>query len=357
MIEKKTSYTPNDDFNWDLYENGYNGGTKLVINRKVKAKKGDKVYCHEPYAQELYDRMEACMSGVKLAPKDSMEGALYSIDDIYAVSDHEIMIDSNNGMSNVVDLNKETQFIHSIGLNDAKQFVQAIKQNQQFKKDLLNADLFAKVVDNNRVSIWDGYRAKIESGFFEELNRKDGPKYAYTAKIISLNNGGYNVDIMGVNCFLPSSLAASGPIADYSSLLGKDVMVCVVNYSANTKNFVVSHKKYLEITLPSRIAEELYVGKDVFVKVTGISKNGLFCAIKDKNGDYVFASLMHRSVMSSDTESSFDRHEFRIGDMFKAYVHKINWVNPKNCRIVIGDTVPTPEKEEIKKEENDGNEQ
>ena len=153
---------------------------------------------------------------------------------------------------------------------------------------------------------------------------------------------------MGVTCFLPNSLAASGPISDYSSLVGKEVMVCIVNYSTNTKNFVVSHKKYLEITLPTRIAEELYVGKNVSVKVTGLSRNGMFCAIRDKNGDYVFASLMHRSTMSSDVEASFDRHEFIVGDMFKAFVHKINWVSDKECRIVIGDKEPEKEKEELK---------
>ena len=37
-----------DDFDWDL-PNG------LTINKKIKAPEGHKVYCHEPYAQELAD--------------------------------------------------------------------------------------------------------------------------------------------------------------------------------------------------------------------------------------------------------------------------------------------------------------
>ena len=348
------SYTPDKNFDWDLYEDGYNGGNILVVNKNVKCRKGDKVYCHEPYAQEMADRISSYFGGKVFGAKDSADGAIYTVDEIKPVSDHEIIIDSNNGMSSVVDMNKETQFIRTIGVDSVKDFIEALQNDPKFKQDLLKADLFAKVVDKNRVSIWDGYKAKVESCFFEELNSKNGPKYGYNAKIVSLNNGGYNVNIMGVECFLPSSLAASGPIADYSSLLGKDVKVCIVNYSAVTKNFVVSHKKYLEITLPTRIAEELYIGKNVFVKVTGISKNGLFCAIKDDNGDYVFASLMHRSTMSSDMESSFDRHEFSIGDMFKAYIHKINWIDETNCRIVIGDTMPVVEKEPLEKEgEND----
>ena len=341
------TWSPNDDFDWSLYENGYVGGGHLVPNKSVKTKPGDVCCCHEPYAQELYDRMEAYFDGRTFAPKDSREGTLYTINNIEKLSDHEVIIDSSNGMSAVIDLNKETQFIHSLGMSNAKEFLYAITEHPEFKEQLIGAELCAKVVDNNRVSIWDGYRAKIEAGFFEELHRKGGPRWGYKAKIVSMNNGGYTVDIMGVSCFLPSSLAASGPITDYTSLLGKEVMVCVVNYSQQTKNFVVSHKKYLEITLPSRIADELYVGKDVFVKVTGITKNGLFCAIRDKNGDYVFASLMHRSTMSPDTEASFDKKEFLVGDMFKAFVHKINWVSEKECRIVIGDKEPVAEKEDF----------
>ncbi|MBS7364400.1 MAG: S1 RNA-binding domain-containing protein [Paludibacteraceae bacterium] len=340
-------WCPNDDFDWSLYVNGYNGGSNLVPNKRVKTKPGDVCCCHEPYAQELYDRMGAYFEGRKFTPKDSREGAMYSIDGIEKLSDHEVIINSNNGMSSVVDLNKEQQFIHSLGMANTKEFLYAITEHPEFKAELLKSDLCAKVVENNRVSIWDGYQAKIEQGFFEDLRRKEGPRWGYKAKVLSVNNGGYTVDIMGVNCFLPNSLAASGPVTDANALIGKEVMVCVVNYSQQTKNFVVSHKKYLEITLPSRIDDELYVGKDVFVKVTGITKNGLFCAIRDKNGDYVFASLMHRSTMSSDAEASFDKKEFLVGDMFKAFVHKINWVNDKECRIVIGDKEPVTGKEEL----------
>lgn len=344
---KGTSYTPNDDFDWSLYEGGYNGSNRLIPNKKVKTKPGDVCYCHEPYAQELYDRMTAYFEGRSFTPKDSQQGTTHYINDINMVSEHEVVIDSNNGMSSVVDLNKETMFLKSLGMESPKEFIYAITKHPEFKQQLLQTELYAKVMENDRVSIWDGYCAKIESGFFEELRRKEGPRWGYRAKIISWSNGGYVVDIMGVNCFLPNSLAASGPIVEYESLIGKEVMVCVVNYSPNTKNFVVSHKKYLEITLPSRIADELYVGKNVSVKVTGMSKNGLFCAIRDKNGDYVFASLMHRSTMSSDMERSFENREFKIGDMFHAYVHKINWVNEKECRIVIGDQKPETEKEEL----------
>ena len=52
--------------------------------------------------------------------------------------------------------------------------------------------------------------------------------YGYSAKILSTNNGGYTVDIQGVKCFLPGSLASSGPITDFDALVGKTIDVCVV---------------------------------------------------------------------------------------------------------------------------------
>ena len=333
----------NDTFDWSLYEDGYTG-SNLKVNHKVKTNGNDKVYCHEPYAQELYDIMEAHFNGRSISAKDSLTGSVYTVDDICAVSNHEVRIDSINGNSSIVDMNKETQFIKSIGMKTVGEFMNCVNDNT-FKKNLLSLELFAKQVDKNRTSIWEGYKAKIEFDLMQEL--KDGtPKHGYNAKIVEMNNGGFTAEVLGVKCFLPISLAASGPVTDPESLVGKEVMVCVVNYSTQTNNFVVSHKKFLEITLPSKIQNELYVGKEVSVKVTGVSRNGLFCAIKDDLGEFVFTSLMHRSTMSPDAESAFDRKEYLNGDQFHAYIHKLLWADDGTCRIVIGDQAPKIEKQE-----------
>ena len=327
---------PDSNFDWSLYENGYNG-KNLIPNRNVKPKHDDVVYCHESYTQELYNMMEAHFNGQVYTPKDQITGSIYNVKSITQVSDHEVILDTFGGMSAVVDMNKEHHFIDSIGCSDVKHFMSALKDPES-KKIILQCARTAQVVEN-RVSIWEGVRANIEHDFMEQL--KDGAvKYGYAAHILSVNNGGYTVDINGVKCFLPGSLAASGPITDFESLVGKTVNVCVVNFSKQTSNFVVSHKKYLELTLPSRVENELVPGLRVNVRVTGQSKNGLFCAIRDAHGDYPFASLMHRSTMSPDMESSFDRGEFIVGDMFMAYVHRIDWTDDGKYRIVIGDQMP-----------------
>jgi small subunit ribosomal protein S1 len=350
MIQTKyTNIQPLADFDWDQYENGSNG-VNLVHNPKVKTKHGEPVYCHEPYAQELYDRMEAYFSGSQYepTPKDEISGALYKVVDITQVSDHEVMLDTNGGMSAVVDMNKEHQFMNMFGCSNVDDFMLALKQPRN-KKIILQHAKTAKVT-TNRVSIWEGVRADIENELMKQLIEGE-QHYGYSATILSTNNGGYTVDIQGVKCFLPGSLASSGPITDFEALIGKTIDVCVVNYSKQTNNFVVSHKKYLELTLPSRVKNELKAGQRIWVKVTGQSKNGLFCAIRDNNGEFPFSSLMHRSTMSQDMESSFDKNEFVKGDEMIAYIHRIEWMDDGKYRIVIGDREPVQIEENEEKEE------
>ena len=44
------------DFDWTAYDDGWNG-TSLRVNKKVKGTdKNTKVYCHEAYAQDVYNQ-------------------------------------------------------------------------------------------------------------------------------------------------------------------------------------------------------------------------------------------------------------------------------------------------------------
>lgn len=324
-----------DNFDWTLYDNGYKGGSSLVVNPKVKVhNKKDKVYCHEPYAQELYDIYEAHMNGkYAFTPKDALKGTVYNITDIHAVSDHEVSVDTASGMSAVIDLNKEKQYLDTLNCKSVELFVSAVKSRPDFRKSLIDSTLSAKVMDNGRVSLWDGHLAKIEAEFIAQIKN---PTSAYYALVKEINNGGYIVDIQGIKCFLPGSLAAAGILTDFESLLGKKIPVMIVNYLPSS-GFVVSYKKYLEIILPSKIEQELTIGQQVPCKVTGSSRNGLFVQFKDKNGEWIFSGLIHRSVMSKDFEERFDHHEFRVNDEMKAFISNILEVQGK-YRIVLSDS-------------------
>lgn len=335
----KSCSDPN--FDWTAYDDGWDG-IKLKINKKVKLQNSDdKVYCNEAYAQEMYDMLCAHTSYKAITPKDHIKGTLYTVTDIHKVSDHEISVDTLGGMLAVINLNKERQYLDTFGCTDVKKFTKAIEMSDSFKASLLESGIVAKVVNNGRISLWEGHLSMIEKEFIEQATNPKAKPTAYTAKITEINRGGYLVDVLGIQCFLPGSLAAAGIMTttDFNKLLGKTLPVMIVNYFPKS-GFVVSYKKYLNYVLPHKIETELYVGKPISVKVTGTSKNGVFVQFKDENKEWIFSGLIHRSVMSKDFENRFNNGEFRINDEFLAYVNSINENENGQYRIVVSDTEP-----------------
>lgn len=308
----------NNNFNWEMYEDGYNGSS-LKPNKAIKTSdKNSIVYSHEAYAKDDIKKYEAFMNGAYGA-KDEIKGTVYSIVDARVVSDHELAIDTNNGMSAVIDLNKEKQFIETIGCESVDEFTKAVKYSEEYKKSLIDSHLAAKVLQGGRISLWEGHLSKIESEFMEQIKNPDKASVAYKAVVKEINGGGYIVDIMGVRCFLPGSLAAAGILTDFSSLLDKTIPVMIVNYIPKS-GFIVSYKKYLNFVLPYKINDELRVGMEVNTKVTGTSKNGVFLQFQDKDGEWVFSGLLHRSNMSKEFEERFENKEFEVGMELKAYI-------------------------------------
>lgn len=335
----------NDNFDWSIYENGYEGGNSLVVNPTVKVHPGDKCFCHEAYAQELYDLMTAHMEGNRknLFPKDNKRGRLYNINSIKKISETEVLVDAD-AMSLSIDMNKERQYLDMIGVPDPKTFVKAIDEQPGFKEQVIDTGLIAKVLDGGRISLWEGHLSKIKHEFIEQCKNPKAKPCAYNAIVKEVNNGGFIVDILGIRCFLPTSLA--GPnIDDPNSMIGKTIPVMFVNYIKHS-GFVVSYKKYLNTVLPYKIENELKSGMKINGRVTGTSKNGVFLQFQDKEGEWIFSGLVHRSVMSKEFEKRFDNKEFIIGENLDAYINDIIQKDDQT-RIVLSDQPDTKLQEAI----------
>ena len=200
----------NPDFDWSLYEGGWNG-TSLKVNKKVKTKNSsEKIYCHESYAQDLYNTM----SGIKVEnAKDVKKGGMVAISDIKVIDDDTIMATIGGGASNlIVDLNKEGRFFSQFSCGDEimnkQSFVKSLKENPEFKQQVLSMALTAKVgTDTERGSIWDGYVEKMADELKEQITKNNK---AYYAEILSTNGGGFVVEVAGtIRAFMPGSMAAS----------------------------------------------------------------------------------------------------------------------------------------------------
>lgn len=111
----------------------------------------------------------------------------------------------------------------------------------------------------------------------EEIVDSIGKNVGYRARVTSLIHGGYFVEIDGIKCFMPGSLAGMNKLVDFSTLLGQEIIVVPVNYSEEREIPVVSHRDYLKTMIPSKIkevSENLDGWRTGFV--TGTSGAGIF---------------------------------------------------------------------------------
>lgn len=329
-MQKEKNALVLNEFDWDLYSDGYNG-SNLSVNKKIKTdgKGKTKVYSHENYAQDLFD---AYISKNKTyTPKDEIVNTIMGVVNIRKDGETSIVVDTIGGGSCKIDLNKEKEYIRTFGHSTVESFVESLS-DEQYKDSLLQTHPVIKVLGAGRVSLWSGHLANIEKEFMEQIKN---PTSAYYAKVLETNKGGYIVETNGIRCFMPGSMAAAGVISDFSSLIGKVIPVMVVNYMENA-GFVVSFKKYLTTVLPHKVETELSVNQRVVCKVTGISKNGVFVQFDDKDKEPIFTGLIHRDHMSFGFENQFDRRNIMNGEVMNAYIHTID-VDGDRVRIVLGD--------------------
>lgn len=335
--------SPNDDFDWGPYEDGWNG-TGLKVNKKVKVKKGDKVFCHESYVQKEYSKY----NGVKVddGGKELVKNALVSITNIERVDDDTLIISINHGSNSVVvDLNKENQFFNQFTINDQgdtmdkKMFIDAIA-DPEFKQALLGMDLAAKITagDVEKASIWDGYVEKLDNEMKQQITKNSK---AYWATIISTNRGGFVVDIMNtIKAFMPGSMAAANRITDFESMIGRKFEVMVESWD-KVQGFVVSRKKFLKTMLPLKLQELENVLKDnkdqVFIgKVTGTTPFGVFIEL-----DEYITGMLHKTLVSDTVREAMRNNTIEPGTEMSVYVHRID-----NKRVILSD-VPSTERDEI----------
>ena len=109
----------------------------------------------------------------------------------------------------------------------------------------------------------------------EEIYRSQG---TIRGKIISKVNGGLFVDI-GLQAFLPRSLAALPPVKDLDPLIGKEHDFKIIKYEKRQGNIVLSRRAVLERgreALRQKTLDSLKEGAVIEGTVTNITDYGLF---------------------------------------------------------------------------------
>jgi predicted RNA-binding protein with RPS1 domain len=323
-------------FDWSMYENGFVGSIRLTPNPKIKGtSNSDKCYSRESYAQDLFNIYTD--KQFKMVKKDLAKGDCALVTSIISISKSSMEIEIEGGLDISIDLKREKRFIEMFGYTTIEDFVKAVS-SKEGKKQFIEQNILAYIVESApslKISLWQGYLQSIKSEFMEQI---DYPNKAYTCTIKEANKGGFFVDIMGVDAFMPGSLAAPNKIADFQSYVGKQVIVMVEDFLKEMNSFIVSHKKYIDYMLPKKLSE-IDFNKKYTGTITGTSKYGIFIEF-----DEFFTALLHVSKMKDETKKAFESRQFMPNDTIYFYISEVN----RDNRIILTEESPEEKYNKIK---------
>ena len=274
-------------------------------NTKIKLtpedqRAGVKIFCKEPYAQELYDKYFATGKAVMPSSKD------FEIGQICKVTAKKV--DFANKMIEAQDIGSlSTIYIPFREFTEEPSLLVHNEISTTFKAVIYKTEGGDYLASEKRCAALS-YREDLE-----EFIKTD--KWFYV-KVTNLVKGGYLALYKGtVKCFLPGSHAAANVIRDFNEYLNKEIPVMIENYDSANDLFIVSYKKYIKQTLPQRV-HELKVGE----KYTGTLTNdpyefGMFVEFQN-----YFTGLLHKTEFSNYSEFS---KSYKSGDSIDFYVKEI----------------------------------
>jgi ribosomal protein S1 len=278
-----------------------------------KVNSQDRIFCDEDYAQDLYNRYNR--QNNNFVRKDLQAGELVKITGISSIQKNEIYFEVNNSSNIPIDIKKEKRFLEIHGVNE-KQFINWIS-TKEGKKSFVEEEhniLVLQSTPNLKTSLISGFAEKMKDEFKEQLKK---PSRAYDAKVVGKNQGGFLVDVYGVQAFLPGGLAAANKIVDFDEYMGKNVKVMIEDYLTDIQTYIVSHKKYLDHVLPSLLKEHDWT-KQHEGEVTGSNKYGVFVEFYGQ-----FTGLLHTSKMTNEVKDKFTARQFKPGEKITCWVREV----------------------------------
>lgn len=309
-----------DTFNWEI-------PTGLTVNGEIKTPSHIKVYSHEEYAPILYALYFGANPDYLESSKDLVEGEIYKCR-ISSVNEDRALAYTSSGQTIYIDLKKEIKDAQRLNIQGIDFSVSS--QVEAIVREI-NGTYYGSIVE-----------CYVQTLRVEFLDQIKTASVAYPAKVEAINKGGYLVDISGIKCFLPGSLAAANKITDFESYLGKTIYVMIDGYVPQKDIFVVSYKKYLSKIIGQKI-QELDLTKKYKGSVTGSSPFGLFVEWED-----VYTGLIHKTEFENEVVQGFipgDEIEFYVKEVKEDNKLTLTFESPVEKTLKIY---------EIKKEVEDG---
>ena len=290
-------FSANGEFDWDAYEATCPSKTRKH-NPHIKTKNGDRVFSRESYAQELYDLMES--TGISDIIPQINEGEIYE-GRIHAMTTDMISVDVGYRELIYVKYDKESDQVKTLMPGDETAVLITTSKS--------NTHILGSISGGIKHKVFLDLRAGVES--------EDTAWVGVVTNMIS--NGGYIVNVQGIDCFMPGSLAGINKLHDFESIIGTEMYVVPVSFSPDRGTIVVSHRKYLQAMIPNEL-QAIKDNMDVEYtgNVTGSAKYGVFVEFNK-----CLTGMIHVNDLDEDTMPAFKAREIKPGDEIKFKVKDV----------------------------------
>jgi small subunit ribosomal protein S1 len=288
-----------EDFDWDTHAADCPSRMRKG-NPFVKTNGNTKVFYQGADAQKWFDLYEGIMADFKavIEPNEHHDGTIYSMSNDWAMLDvgHREMV--------YIDLGREPSSIRSLIEVGAKFTVRILSTKNQ------KGFILGSISEGMRQTIINDLKKSIETG-----------STAYIGTVTSMiPGGGYMVNIQGIDCFMPGSLAGANKLANFESIIGTEMYVVPVSYSHEKGTVVVSHRKYLQAMIPNEVEKLKSAAKDqTFTgEVTGSAKFGIFIEF---NG--CLTGMIHINDLNEEWVAKLEAKEVNPGDAIEFGIKEI----------------------------------
>ena len=298
---QKTNQTELIDFDL-LFRQGNSKINQTIKLTAEDQRSGFKIFCKEPYAQDLYDKYFSSNAETSFVPTNKD----FELGKICTVTAKKIDFDEK--VIEVQDIaSLSTIFVPFREFSSEPSLLVHNEINHSFKVIIYKNDNGDFLGSEKRCAALT-YRDDLEDYLKTE-------KWFYV-KVTNLVKGGYLALYKGtVKCFLPGSHAAANVIRDFNDYLNKEIPVMIENFDQTNDLFIVSYKKYIKQTLPQKV-HDLNIGE----KYSGILTNkpydfGMFVEFQN-----YFTGLLHKTEFQNYEEVS---KQYKSGDTIEFYVKDV----------------------------------
>jgi len=289
------------EFDWD----GYSADcpkTLRTSNPHVKTQGNDKVFSRESYAQEFYDILVNAQEENEFVHKlrvgELYDGKVYGVNETFATIDV-----------------KYRQLV----------FVKLSKEDPQYRDVRPGEEVSVLITegtnDDERGHIIGTISGGMKQRIFKDLrNGIDSADTAWTGVVKEMiSAGGYIVNVQGVDCFMPGSLAGINKLHNFESIVGSEMYVVPVSFSPDRGTIVVSHRKYLQAMIPVEISSlRENITERVTGTVTGTAKYGVFCEFNT-----CLTGMIHVNDLDEETFKKHKTQSIKPGEEIEFLIKEI----------------------------------